>query len=125
MAKLMAESRFTRFVASKNRVARLQQELSYWRWIEGDTGVKTERILRQLQEEIDQISLMTESFYRVLSHAKTERMRHVAELRYMDGWAWKDIATATGLTLSRLYQINWDIQILYAEYGCQELVSQN
>ena len=125
MEKLMAESRFTRFVASKNRVDRLQQELSYWRWIEGDTGVKTERILRQLQEEIDQISLMTESFYRVLSHAKTERMRHVAELRYMDGWAWKDIATATGLTLSRLYQINWDIQILYAEYGCQELVSQN
>lgn len=125
MAKLMAESRWTRFVAAKERLKRLQSELSYWQWIEGDTGVETGRIRRQIRDEIEQITLMIESFYKVLNNAKTERMRHIAELRYMDGWAWQDIATATGLTLPRLYQINLDIQILFADYNCQELVYRN
>ena len=125
MAKLMAESRWTRFVAAKERLRRLQSELSYWKWIEVDTGVETRRIRRQIRDEIEQITLFTESFYKVLSHAKTERMREIAERRYMDGWAWQDISAATGLTLPRLYQINMEIQILFAEHGCQELVYHN
>lgn len=52
----------------------------------------------------------------------SERMKEIAELRYIDGWSWKEIKEYAGLSFPRLYQINLDINAFFTTHGRDDLL---
>ena len=110
-----AKTRYTKFITIRRRMERLRKEIKKARELEATTKVRTKKLQLLLMTQLSLLETMVEETYRVINSMETERMKEITELRYMDGWTWKEISEVTGLSLSRLYQINLYINIHFTE----------
>lgn len=128
-----AKTRYTKFVVIRRRIRRLQKMIEKARKLENTTGVRTKKLQLLFMTQLSLLEIQVEETYQIIKSMKTERMKEITELRYMDGWTWQEISDYTELSLSRLYQINLQINIyfterekdnlLYSEWGSENSVT--
>ncbi|SFE83198.1 hypothetical protein [Succiniclasticum ruminis] len=117
-----AKTRYTKFIVIKRRMERLRREIEQARKLEDTTKVRTKKLQLLFMTQLTLLETQVEETYQIINGMKTERMKEITELRYMDGWTWKEISEYTGLSLSRLYQINLRINIYFTERNKDDLL---
>ncbi len=117
-----AKTRYTKFIVIKRRMERLRREIEQARKLEDTTKVRTKKLQLLFMTQLTLLETQDEETYQIINGMKTERMKEITELRYMDGWTGKEISEYTGLSLSRLYQINLRINIYFTERNKDDLL---
>ena len=117
-----AKTRYTKVIVIKRRMERVRREIEQARKLEDTTKVRTKKLQLLFMTQLTLLETQVEETYQIINGMKTERMKEITELRYMDGWTWKEISEYTGLSLSRLYQINLRINIYFTERNKDDLL---
>jgi len=115
-------TRYSKFTVIKKRIERLKNQIGYYQSLEDATGADTKQIKLRLRLELHWLENDIQFAYEIIDTMKTEMMKYVTELRYMDGKSWEEIKDETGLSLQRLYQINMQIRIHFNDKGREDLL---
>ena len=115
-------TRYSKFTVMKKRIERLKNQIGYYQSLEDATGADTKQIKLRLRLELHWLENDIQFAYEIIDTMKTEMMKYVTELRYMDGKSWEEIKDETGLSLQRLYQINMQIRIHFNDKGREDLL---
>ena len=115
-------ARYSKFVMRKKRIERLKNEMGWLQTLGDSTGANVKRLKNRLDVELYWLEMDVKYTYEIIDTMKTEKMKLITELRYMDGKSWQEIREVTGLSLQRLYQINLKIHLHFCEKGREDLL---
>ena len=115
-------TRYTKFVVMKRRMDRLKEKIKWFETLGRDGKVNVRSAQMVLRKQLELMEAHLTSTYQIINLMDSERMKEITELRYIDGYEWKEIKDYTGLSLPRLYQINLDINAFFTTRGKDDLL---
>lgn len=80
---------------------------------------KSERLWHdEYKKQIELLSKKVSQFYSVLNSLQSEKLKHIAELRYIDGYSWQAVANAIDETESAVYNYRSILANMFRDGGC-------
>ena len=73
----------------------------------------------EYKKQIELLSKKVSQFYSVLNSLQSEKLKHIAELRYIDGYSWQAVADAIEETESSVYNYRSILANKFRDGGCK------
>ncbi len=73
----------------------------------------------EYKTQIELLSKKVSGFYSVLNSLQSEKLKHIAELRYIDGYSWQAVADAIDETESAVYNYRSILANKFRDGGCK------
>lgn len=73
----------------------------------------------EYKKQIEILSKKVSQFYSVLNSLQSEKLKHIAELRYIDGYSWQAVSDAIEETESAVYNYRSILANKFRDGGCK------